>query len=426
MGEKNGNKFKRMMGSLWMIAFCILLCHGFSCQVRAAVSVKNVKTIAGGKFVKKANGEYAYKKQDGKLVKNSIVKIKGKTYYFSESGYRQSGWQKLEKNYYYFGKKSEGYMYTSKWIVLNGKKYYVKSNGSMTIGWLTIGGKRYYFDKNGCCVKGKQKISGQDFCFDSSGKLLYRGPKLTIYSDCAILVEASTGKIIYGKNEKTAHANASTTKILTCILALEKGSLSDKVTASSNVTAIPSRATKLGMKKGNTFTKRDLLYSLMLPSHNDTAIALAEYVSGSTTKFVKKMNKKAKEIGCTNTNFVTPNGLDSGLNHYSTALDLSKIARYAMKNSTFRQIVATRSYRVKNQRTGNSCRVYTTNSLLGNMTGVIGMKTGYTKKAGNCFVGAIRAKNGKTYISVTLGAATEAKRWSDAKTLLQYAHQWMV
>jgi len=160
---------------------------------------------------------------------------------------------------------------------------------------------------------------------------------------------------------------------------------------------------------------------LMLPSHNDTAIALAEYVNGSTTNFVKKMNEKARALGCTNTNFVTPNGLDSGVNHYSTALDLSKIARYAMKNSTFRQIIATSSYSFKSGM-GYSYKVYTTNELLGKTKGVIGMKTGYTKKAGNCFVGAVKAKNGKMYISVTLGATTETKRWSDAKTLLQYAY----
>lgn len=487
MREQWNHKLKGVLGSLWIVIFFVFLCGSFTYQSRAAeVSVTNIKTISGGKFVKKTNGEWVYKKKDGNLVKDSIVNIGGKTYYFSENGYRQSGWQEIGKKYYYFGKKSEGYMYkkkwfvadnthryylksngvratgwmststgkkyyfgkdgvryygwhtingvryyfgkasegamyTSKWIVTGGNKYYVKKDGSMTVGWLTKSNARYYFDEQGRCVTGKRTIGGQEYTFGSNGKLLYRGPKLSIYSDCAILVEADTGKIIYGKNEKTAHANASTTKIMTCILALEKGSLSDKITASSNVTAIPSGATKLGMKRGNTFVKRDLLYSLMLPSHNDTAIALAEYVSGSTTQFVKKMNEKARAIGCTNTNFVTPNGLDSGVNHYSTALDLSRIARYAMKNSTFRQIVSTRSYSFKSKQ-GYSYKIYTTNELLGKMTGVIGMKTGYTKKAGNCFVGAIKAKNGKTYISVALGAATEAKRWSDAKVMLQYAY----
>ena len=486
MEKKRKNKRKMTLRSLFFIlSFVSFL--ALSGEVQAtALSMTNIKTISGGKFVKKSNGEWVYKKKDGKLIKNSIVNINGRTYYFSEKGYRQSGWQKLSGKSYYFGKKSEGYMYkkkwlvvdnthryylksngvratgwmtassgnkyyfnkngvryygwhiikgvryyfgkasegkmyTSTWIISNGNKYYVKKDGSMTIGWLTKSGNRYYFDEEGRVVTGKRKISEQDYYFDSNGKLLYRGPKLNIYSDCAILVEANSGKIIYSKNEKTAHANASTTKIMTCILALEKGSLSDKITVSANATKIPSGAVKLGMKKGDRFTKRDLLYSLMLPSHNDTAIALAEYVNGSTTNFVKKMNEKARALGCTNTNFVTPNGLDSGVNHYSTALDLSKIARYAMKNSTFRQIIATSSYSFKSGM-GYSYKVYTTNKLLGKTKGVIGMKTGYTKKAGNCFVGAVKAKNGKMYISVTLGATTETKRWSDAKTLLQYAY----
>lgn len=423
MEKMRKNKRKASFGSLFVIlSFVFFIIFAGEAQADT-LSTTNIKTISGGKFVKKSNGEWVYEKKNGILVKNSIVNIGGRTYYFSKKGYRQSGWQELEGKYYYFGKKSEGYMYKKKWLVVdNTHRYYLKTNGVRAVGWLsTSTGKKYYFDGEGRAVIGKRKISGQDYYFDSSGKLLYRGPKLNIYSDCAILVEVSSGKIIYGKNEKTAHANASTTKIMTCILALEKGSLSDKITASSNVTKIPSGAVKLGMKKGDVFIKRDLLYSLMLPSHNDTAMAIAEYVSGSTTKFVKKMNEKARAIGCTNTNFVTPNGLDSGVNHYSTALDLSRMARYALKNSTFRQIIATRSYSFKSGK-GYSYKVYTTNELLGKTKGVIGMKTGYTKKAGNCFVGVIKAKNGKTYISVTLGATTETKRWTDAKTLLQYAY----
>lgn len=486
MKKVKKDKRKIRFGSLFII-FSFVFFMIFSCEVQAdTLSMKNIETISGGKFVKKSNGEWVYQKKNGSLVKNKIVNISGRTYYFSEKGYRQSGWQELGGEYYYFGKKSEGYMYkkkwvvvdnthryylktngvrargwlststgkkyyfgkdgvryygwhtiggvryyfgkasegnmyTSTWIISNGYRYYVKKDGSMKIGWLTKSGNRYYFDGEGRAVTGKRKIGGQDYYFDSSGKLLYQGPKFTIYSDCAILVEASTGKIIYSKNENKAHANASTTKIMTCILALEKGSLSDKIVASANVTKIPSSATKLGMRKGDVFKKKDLLYSLMLPSHNDTAIALAEYVSGSTTKFAKKMNEKARAIGCTNTNFVTPNGLDNGVNHYSTALDLSKMARYALKNSTFKQIIATTSYRFKSGK-GYSYKVYTTNELLGKTKGVIGMKTGYTKKAGNCFVGVVKAKNGKMYISVTLGATTESKRWTDARTLLQYAY----
>ena len=112
----------------------------------------------------------------------------------------------------------------------------------------------------------------------------------------------------------------------------------------------------------------------MLPSHNDTAVAIAEHVSGSTAKFVKLMNKKAAEIGCTNTHFATPNGLDAGYNHYTTASDLAKIAQYAIKKPMFRKLVSTGYYSFSNLNTGRSYSIGTTNALLGNVPGVQGMK----------------------------------------------------
>ena len=142
------------------------------------------------------------------------------------------------------------------------------------------------------------------------------------------MINADTGKVIYSKNADVPHANASTTKIMTCILALENCKLNEKVKFSPYAASI--EASKLYANAGEVFYLRDLLYSLMLPSHNDTAVAIAEHVSGSADKFVKLMNKKAAEIGCTNTHFATPNGLDAGYNHYTTASDLAKIARYAL------------------------------------------------------------------------------------------------
>lgn len=136
------------------------------------------------------------------------------------------------------------------------------------------------------------------------------GLNYNISSDCALLMNADTGKIVYAKNENVAHANASTTKIMTCILALENCKLNEKVKFSSYAASI--EPSKLYANAGEVFYLKDLLYSLMLPSHNDTAVAIAEHISGSSAKFVNLMNKKAAEIGCTNTHFATPNGLDAG------------------------------------------------------------------------------------------------------------------
>lgn len=168
---------------------------------------------------------------------------------------------------------------------------------------------------------------------------------------------------------------------------------------------------------------RDLLYSLMVPSHNDTAIAIAEHISGSTSAFAKLMNEKARELGCTNTHFVTPNGLDAGLNHYTTASDLAIIARYAIKNPTFRKLINTKRYSFKSLNTKRNFTVATTNALLGKQAGVIGLKTGVTDKAGYCFVGLCRSRKGNTYISITLGGPTSAARWRDSKILLTYAYK---
>ena len=172
---------------------------------------------------------------------------------------------------------------------------------------------------------------------------------------------------------------------MTCILALENCKLNEKVKFSPYAASI--EASKLYANAGEIFYLRDLLYSLMLPSHNDTAVAIAEHVSGSADKFVKLMNKKSAEIGCTNTHFATPNGLDAGYNHYTTASDLAKIARYALRNQTFRSLIRTGSYSFSSLNTGRRFYVNTTNALLGNVPGVQGMKTGFTNKAKYCFIG---------------------------------------
>ena len=245
-------------------------------------------------------------------------------------------------------------------------------------------------------------------------------PSLTLYAKSAVLMDAESGRILYEKNGYEILPMASTTKIMTCILALENGDLNDYAEVSSYASGMPK--VHLGARSGEFFRLEDLLYSLMLPSHNDTAVAIAEHVSGSTAKFVKLMNKKAAEIGCTNTHFATPNGLDAGYNHYTTASDLAKIAQYAIKKRMFRKLVSTSYYSFSNLNTGRSYSIGTTNALLGNVPGVQGMKTGYTNKAGYCFVGLSYSARGNTYISVVLGADSSSARWQDSRTLLTYAY----
>ncbi|MBE5985836.1 MAG: D-alanyl-D-alanine carboxypeptidase, partial [Paenibacillaceae bacterium] len=133
--------------------------------------------------------------------------------------------------------------------------------------------------------------------------------ELNLYAQSAVLMDASTNRILYGKNEELVRPMASTTKIMTCIIALENGNLSDPVAATQNAANQPK--VHLGVYKGETIYLKDLLYSLMLESHNDAAMMIAEHIGGSREGFAKLMNQKAKELGCSNTYFITPNGLDA-------------------------------------------------------------------------------------------------------------------
>ena len=275
-----------------------------------------------------------------------------------------------------------------------------------------------FFKKNVTLCTTAKKVDGVRCRFNSKGEITSMGPSLRIISPCALIMEVKSGKIIYAKNPDLSHANASTTKIMTAILALENAKLTDTVRVSSYAASM--EPTKLGMDAGDSFKLQDLLYSLLVASGNDTAVALAEHVSGTVSKFTAKMNKKAAELGCINTHFVTPSGLDAGLNHYTTVRDLATIARHALKFKKIRQVISTPSYTLTSSQ-GRYYTIETTNELLGSMPGVKGIKTGYTRKAGNCFVGLITGKNKKEYITVNLGAAESSQRWADARTLLTYA-----
>ena len=386
----------------------------------ATISLSRPQTAASGKFV--ASGKYwTYQYDDKTIAKNEFLKIGKRTYYFNKYGYRWYGWHTVNGKKYYFGTRSQGYLFRNSLIQYKGDYYYAGKDGAAITGWYTdASGRKFYFGSDYKAVTGQQKIKKVNYYFDNSGVLHHSGLNYNLSSDCALLINADTGKVIYSKNADVPHANASTTKIMTCILALENCKLNEKVKFSPYAASI--EASKLYANAGEVFYLRDLLYSLMLPSHNDTAVAIAEHVSGSADKFVKLMNQKAAEIGCTNTHFATPNGLDAEYNHYTTASDLAKIARYALRNQTFRSLIRTGSYSFSSLNTGRRFYVSTTNALLGNVAGVQGMKTGFTRKAQYCFVGLSQSSKGHTYISVVLGGPTSAARWQDSRILLTYAY----
>lgn len=246
----------------------------------------------------------------------------------------------------------------------------------------------------------------------------------TIASEAAIVVEVSTGRIIYEKNSTKQMYPASTTKIMTAILTIENCNLTDMVTISeSALSNIPEGYVTCGLVAGEQLSVNDLLYALMLPSANDAAYVLAEHIGGSVEGFSDMMNSKAKEIGCTTTHFVNPNGIHSE-DHYSTAYDLYLIANYAMKNETFRTIVATKEYTLPatEKYQSNDRVLKTTNNLLEESSNsyykyAIGIKTGYTSKAGDCLVSEA-ARDSLEFITVTLNG----ERFTDTKKLFNYAY----
>ena len=235
----------------------------------------------------------------------------------------------------------------------------------------------------------------------------------------ALLLDADTNRVLYEENGYNEMAMASTTKIMTCIVTLEQANLEDIVTVSSYAATMPD--VQLNIRAGEQYYLKDLLYSLMLESHNDVAVAIAEHVGGSVEGFAALMNQKAKDLGCEHTNFVTPNGLDAE-EHYTTARDLAVIASYAIKNEEFIAITNTASHQFSELKKGRSYSVSNKNRFLYMMDGAIGVKTGFTGRAGYCFVGAIKRAD-RTLISVVLGCGwppSRSLKWSDTKALMNY------
>lgn len=247
-----------------------------------------------------------------------------------------------------------------------------------------------------------------------------------LYALSAVLMDGETGRVLYGKEAYKGRPNASTTKVMTCILALELAKGDDYVQVSRNAASQPQ--TRLGMREGQQFYLEDLLYSLMLKSRNDSAVAIAEHIGGSVEGFAEKMNEKAKELGCKDTHFVTPNGLDGedeGGIHHTTARDLALIMAYAIKNATFVHITQTRDYTFTDISGKKHYSVHNTNAFLDMETGVISGKTGFTGNAGYCYVCAVR-QDERLFIVALLGCGWPGNKnykWSDTKKLLSYGRE---
>lgn len=257
-----------------------------------------------------------------------------------------------------------------------------------------------------------------------------------LYAMSAVLMDGDSGRVLYEKEGYEMRPMASTTKIMTCIIALEYGDLDSVVTVSKYAASMPD--VQLNIKEGQQFVLRDLLYSLMLESHNDTAVVIAEGVAGSVKEFASLMNKKAKELGCENTYFITPNGLDASeivdgeeKIHSTTAVDLAQIMKYCINNDTFLEITRTLKYTFYEKKVNESgevvngsqnYNVINRNSLLKSMDGLISGKTGFTNDAGYCYVCAYE-NEGRTYIVALLGCGwpnNKNYKWVDTKKMLEY------
>lgn len=244
-----------------------------------------------------------------------------------------------------------------------------------------------------------------------------------LYALSAVLMDGESGRVLYEKDGERPLANASTTKVLTCIVALENSSGDDYVQVSQNAASQPE--VRLGLQKGEQYYLEDLLYSLMLKSHNDTAVAIAEHCGGSVEGFARMLNRKAKQIGCKDTYFITPNGLDAedeNGKHHTTAKDLALIMRYAIKNETFLHIAQTRDYTFSEITGKRTFSVHNANAFLDMRDGVLAGKTGYTSQAGYCYVCAWE-KEGKTFIVSLLGCGWpnhKTYKWSDTEKLLDF------
>lgn len=249
-----------------------------------------------------------------------------------------------------------------------------------------------------------------------------------LFSEAAIMIDADSGEVLFEKNAHARMYPASTTKVMTLLLALESGiSLDEEIIIPPEAGDVPEGSSVVPVLPGEKMPFRDLLYGFMMKSGNDGSNAIAVLVSGSIQAFVREMNQRAAEIGCADTNFVNAHGYHDE-NHYSTAADLAKIARVAMRNETFRQIVSTATYTMSGTSQREPLQITTRNALVNPDSGyyypdAVGIKTGFHSAAGQCLVGAAE-RNGKLLISVVLksDSQNDTLKWYDTARMLEYGY----
>lgn len=230
---------------------------------------------------------------------------------------------------------------------------------------------------------------------------------VNISAECAAVIEQSTGYVLYEKGADIPRPPASTTKILTALVAIEKRDLDDMFSVSEKSASVDG--SQLGILSGEKIKLRDLLYMLLMKSANDAAETIAENIGGSAEGFAVMMNLRAEQAGCVSSHFTNPHGMPDDT-HYTTASDLAKIARDAMNNPVFAEIVATKTKKLEYK----NLTITNSNRLLSISEGFNGVKTGFTKKAGRCLVSSCE-REGVSLICVTLNASND---WNDHKTLM--------
>ena len=252
-------------------------------------------------------------------------------------------------------------------------------------------------------------------------------PDDAVTAQAGALFDVTDSSVIYGKNIYDQMYPASITKVMTAIIAIEEGNLSDAVTANDDVVIHEAGASMAGIKPGDTFTLEQLLYGLMIPSGNDAANAIADHIAGSTDAFVEKMNAKAKELGATHTHFVNANGLHS-TDHYTTAYDLYLIFNECIKYDDFVKIIMAKSHTAKVTGNDGTIRSITWEPTNFYATGdakkpdnvtVIGGKTGTTQLAGNCLILLTKDKNDHPYISIVMKADTKPLLYKDMTAIVE-------
>ena len=249
------------------------------------------------------------------------------------------------------------------------------------------------------------------------------GTPENLYARSAVLMDADTGRILFGKNDNEVMPMASTTKIMTLLVTLEHADLDEIVEVSARAASMPD--VQLHIREGERYRLQDLCYSLMLESHNDSAVAIAEHVGGTVEGFAAMMNQKAKHLGCYHTYFITPNGLDAEDEHgkhSTTARDLARIMRCCIKNETFLSITREPSWTFTDMDGNRSFTVQNKNAFLQMMEGALTGKTGFTNEAGYCYVGALE-RGEKRLITVVLACGWpnhKTWKWMDTKALMNY------